>query len=127
MTGRKDFLKHLKNIYPYTVGLPNGHQAISLQEGIVSLNPELHLLSVTSEPSQEYTLEPELEPETNEEPGNPTSVLEPDEPELGNSDDDEDHLEAQTQDLRDYQLSRDRFLIPLLPHVLCEFFCCCRR
>ncbi|KAI5671304.1 hypothetical protein M9H77_11668 [Catharanthus roseus] len=47
----------------------------------------------TSEPPQEHTLEPKLEPKTNEESGNPTIVPEPDEPDLGNFDDDEDHPE----------------------------------
>ncbi|KAI5658853.1 hypothetical protein M9H77_27646 [Catharanthus roseus] len=48
----------------------------------------------TSEPSQEHTLEPKLEPETNEESSNLTSLSKPDEPNLGNSDDDKDHPKA---------------------------------
>lgn len=46
MTGRKDFLTNLNNTYPYLVGLPNGNKAIARQEGTVSLNPHLKLLSV---------------------------------------------------------------------------------
>ncbi|KAI5664990.1 hypothetical protein M9H77_24313 [Catharanthus roseus] len=48
------------------------------------------------------------EPETNEESDIPTSVPKTNVHELKNSNDDEDHPEAQAQALRDYQLSRDR-------------------
>ncbi|KAI5681059.1 hypothetical protein M9H77_02286 [Catharanthus roseus] len=64
----------------------------------------LREVEVTSEPSHEHTLKPELALETNEE----SNVLEPNEPILDNSDDDENHPEAQAQALRDYQLPRDR-------------------
>ncbi|KAI5664536.1 hypothetical protein M9H77_23859 [Catharanthus roseus] len=52
----------------------------------------------------DYVNGPELEPETNEE----SSVPEPNDPILDDSDDDDDHPKAQAQALRDYQLSRDR-------------------
>lgn len=45
MIGRKDFLRNLNTIRPYTISLPNGTEAIALQEGIVLLNPKLKLLS----------------------------------------------------------------------------------
>ncbi|KAI5668982.1 hypothetical protein M9H77_18835 [Catharanthus roseus] len=53
-------------------------------------------VEVTSEPSHEHTLEPELEPETNKE----SSIPEPNELILGDSDNDEDHPKAQAQALR---------------------------
>ncbi|KAI5649657.1 hypothetical protein M9H77_35662 [Catharanthus roseus] len=117
MTGRKIFLQNLHPISPHIIGLPNGAKTFAMHEGVVSLSPTLQLHRVdTSEPSQEYTLELELEPETNES-SKPTSVPESNEPDLGNSDDDEDHPEAQAQALRDYQPSRDVayiFLVILL-------------
>ncbi|KAI5680557.1 hypothetical protein M9H77_01784 [Catharanthus roseus] len=123
MTGRKFFLQNIHPICPHIIGLPNGAKTFAVQEGMVSLSPTLKLHQVTSEPSHEHTLEPELELETNEKSGNPTSVPKPDEQILGNYDDDEeDHPKAQAQALRDYQLSRDRVWL-FIHCFLC--FCCC--
>ncbi|KAI5666937.1 hypothetical protein M9H77_16790 [Catharanthus roseus] len=36
MTGRKYFLSNLNNVYPYTIGQPNGTKSIALQEGMIS-------------------------------------------------------------------------------------------
>ncbi|KAI5667209.1 hypothetical protein M9H77_17062 [Catharanthus roseus] len=41
MTGRKDFLSNLNNVYPYSIGQPNGAKAVALEEGTVSLTPRL--------------------------------------------------------------------------------------
>ncbi|KAI5647603.1 hypothetical protein M9H77_33608 [Catharanthus roseus] len=120
MTGKKIFLSDIKPSHPYTVTLPNGSKTTGVELGSVFLDPTLKIDNDTFETPQEHT----LELETNEESVNPTSVPEP---ELGNSDDNEDHPKAQAQVLKDYQLQRDKFLIPLLLPVLCKFFCCCRR
>lgn len=37
MKGRKDFLKNLKHVSPYVIGLPNGFEAVATQQGNVSL------------------------------------------------------------------------------------------
>ncbi|KAI5675605.1 hypothetical protein M9H77_06555 [Catharanthus roseus] len=89
-------------------------------------------VEVTSEPS----LEPTQEHETNEELVTPSSsILDPPSipetlnPVLEDSDEEEEHPEAQAQALRDYQLARNRvrrvpkehpryahFLIPMMTH-----------
>ncbi|KAI5682206.1 hypothetical protein M9H77_03434 [Catharanthus roseus] len=102
-----------------------------VKEGIKSIKPTLELPylkdnTITSNPScnpspssipvevetiSESTLEPSQEPETNSEPSAPSSsypVPEASYPILDGSDEEEEHPEAQTQALRDYQLSRDR-------------------
>ncbi|KAI5659461.1 hypothetical protein M9H77_28254 [Catharanthus roseus] len=56
------------------------------------------------EPSQE----PPPKPETQVEPFIPSSVPNTNEHELEGSDEEEEHIKAQAQALRDYQLARDR-------------------
>ncbi|KAI5666307.1 hypothetical protein M9H77_16160 [Catharanthus roseus] len=102
-----------------------------VKEGIKSIKPTLELPclkdnTITNNPScdpspssipvevetiSEPTLEPPQEPETNSEPSTPSSsspVPKASDPILDGSDEEEEHPEAQTQALRDYQLTRDR-------------------
>ncbi|KAI5656851.1 hypothetical protein M9H77_25644 [Catharanthus roseus] len=102
-----------------------------VKEGIKSIKPTLEILclkgnTITNNPScdpspssipvevetiSEPTVEPPQEPETNSKPSAPSSsspVPEASNPILDGSDEEEEHYEAQTQALRNYQLARDR-------------------
>ncbi|KAI5673315.1 hypothetical protein M9H77_13679 [Catharanthus roseus] len=102
-----------------------------VKEGIKSIKPTLEIPclkdnTITNNPScdpspssipvevetiSEPTLEPPQELETNFVPSAPSSsspVPEASDPILDGSDEEEEHPEAQTQALRDYQLARDR-------------------
>ncbi|KAI5656991.1 hypothetical protein M9H77_25784 [Catharanthus roseus] len=76
-----------------------------------SCDPSPSSIPVEEETISEPTLEPPQEPEINSESSalsSSTPVLETSDPILDGSDEEEEHPEAQTQALRDYQLARHR-------------------
>ncbi|KAI5673655.1 hypothetical protein M9H77_14019 [Catharanthus roseus] len=81
-----------------------------------SCDPSPSSIPVEVETISEPTLEPPQEPETNSESSAPSStpVPETSDPILDGSDEEEEHLEAQTQALSDYQLARVRVLLTTL-------------
>ncbi|KAI5670712.1 hypothetical protein M9H77_11076 [Catharanthus roseus] len=76
-----------------------------------SCDPSPSSISVEVETISEPTLEPPQEPETNFEPSATSSsspIPKASDPILDGSNEEEEHPEAQTQALRNYQLARDR-------------------
>ncbi|KAI5667014.1 hypothetical protein M9H77_16867 [Catharanthus roseus] len=125
MTGIKTFLSNIQPSLPYTITLPNGSKTTGIEMSSVRLDSAFKINDVTSKSS----LEPTQEPETNEELVTPSNSI-PDPPSipetlksvLEDSDEKEEHPEAQAQALRDYQLARDRFFHKLRALILMKFF-----
>lgn len=46
MIGRKEFLRTLNSVYPFTIGLPNGAEVIAVQAGSVPLPPKFKIYNV---------------------------------------------------------------------------------